>query len=398
MTEIDDMEVGLSLDNSAEDDSFKENENIEKAIVEENIKPVRKLDYTLETPQERNKLVKLIVAETPPEQLTNRYLEILTDYIIFAMDKEERKERKILTDNRMVTVNKRETSFQGLVGKLENGEDGIYNIITNDKNIIFTPKVSITQKDLEEIPELKQLKEAMEIVEQQEKVARGKKKYLLKKQLIEMRKDQYVIKSSYRKPIYCMNLIKSFSQMDLGEKFYIDKVYEDGELISADIKSTGKITFLNPAHVSAILCNYSKLKADAYGRFENDSYYLMQDLDDLIECTLRDDYPLYYDLLIYKIDGKQNIEIKELLYKKYNIKHSLEYISSLWRNKIPKLIAEKAQEEALIWYYTEVEKGQWKKCTRCGQIKLAHNKFFSKNKTSKDGFYSICKCCRNKKK
>ena len=398
MTEIDDIEVGLSLDDSAEDDSFKENENIEKAIVEENIKPVRKLDYTLETPQERNKLVKLIVAETPPEQLTNRYLEILTDYIIFAMDKEERKERKILTDNRMVTVNKRETSFQGLVGKLENGEDGIYNIITNDKNIIFTPKVSITQKDLEEIPELKQLKEAMEIVEQQEKVARGKKKYLLKKQLIEMRKDQYVIKSSYRKPIYCMNLIKSFSQMDLGEKFYIDKVYEDGELISADIKSTGKITFLNPAHVSAILCNYSKLKEDAYGRFENDSYYLMEDLDDLIECTLRDDYPLYYDLLIYKIDGKQNIEIQELLYKKYNIKHSLEYISSLWRNKIPKLIAEKAQEKALIWYYTEIEKGQWKKCTRCGQIKLAHNKFFSKNKTSKDGFYSICKCCRNKKK
>ena len=398
MTEIDDMEVDLSLDDSAEDDSFKENENIEKAIVEENIKPVRKLDYTLETPQERNKLVKLIVAETPPEQLTNRYLEILTDYIIFAMDKEERKERKILTDNRMVTVNKRETSFQGLVGKLENGEDGIYNIITNDKNIIFTPKVSITQKDLEEIPELKQLKEAMEIVEQQEKVARGKKKYLLKKQLIEMRKDQYVIKSSYRKPIYCMNLIKSFSQMDLGEKFYIDKVYEDGELISADIKSTGKITFLNPAHVSAILCNYSKLKEDAYGRFENDSYYLMEDLDDLIECTLRDDYPLYYDLLIYKIDGKQNIEIQELLYEKYNIKHSLEYISSLWRNKIPKLIAEKAQEKALIWYYTEVEKGQWKKCTRCGQIKLAHNKFFSKNKTSKDGFYSICKCCRNKKK
>ena len=392
MIEIDDMEVGLSLDDSAEDDSFKENENIEKAIVEENIKPVRKLDYTLETPQERNKLVKLIVAETPPEQLTNRYLEILTDYIIFAMDKEERKERKILTDNRMVTVNKRETSFQGLVGKLENGEDGIYNIITNDKNIIFT------QKDLEEIPELKQLKEAMEIVEQQEKVARGKKKYLLKKQLIEMRKDQYVIKSSYRKPIYCMNLIKSFSQMDLGEKFYIDKVYEDGELISADIKSTGKITFLNPAHVSAILCNYSKLKEDAYGRFENDSYYLMEDLDDLIECTLRDDYPLYYDLLIYKIDGKQNIEIQELLYEKYNIKHSLEYISSLWRNKIPKLIAEKAQEKALIWYYTEVEKGQWKKCTRCGQIKLAHNKFFSKNKTSKDGFYSICKCCRNKKK
>ena len=79
-----------------------------------------KLDYKLETPTERNELVKKIVEQTPPERLTPKYLEILSDYIIFAMDKEERKQKKILTDNRMVTVNKRETSFQGLVSKLEN--------------------------------------------------------------------------------------------------------------------------------------------------------------------------------------------------------------------------------------------------------------------------------------
>ena len=44
-----------------------------------------------------------------------------------------------------------------------------------------------------------------------------------------------------------------------------------------------------------------------------------------------------------------------------------------------------------------IEKGKYKTCSRCGQIKLAHNKYFSKNKTSKDGFYSICKACRNTK-
>ena len=48
--------------------------------------------------------------------------------------------------------------------------------------------------------------------------------------------------------------------------------------------------------------------------------------------------------------------------------------------------------------HLDVEKGKYKKCSRCGQIKLAHNKYFSKNKTSKDGFYSICKCCRSQKK
>ena len=350
----------------------------------------KKLDYTLKTPQERNELVKKIIDETPPEQLTNRYLEILTDYIIFAMDKEERKEKEILTDNRMVTVNKRETSFQGLAAKFENGEDGLYNIMTNDKNIIFSPKYDITKQDIENIPELKQLREAIEKVEEDFKKASGKRKFLLKKQLISMRQDQYVIKSAYQQPIYFTNTVKSFNQIDLNEKITIA---EDGTL-----NNNGIISFFNPKHISILLCNYSKLKEDAYGKFWSDSYYLMEDLDNLIENSLKDKFPLYYDLLIYKIDGKQNIEIQQLLEKKHGVKHSVEYISSLWRNKIPKLIAETAEKEYLIWHYTTQERGKWKKCSRCGQIKLAHNKFFSKNKTSKDHFYSICKECRNKKK
>jgi len=49
----------------------------------------------------------------------------------------------------MVTINKRETSYEGLAMKFENGEDGLYNIISdNNKNVIFTPKIGITEKDL----------------------------------------------------------------------------------------------------------------------------------------------------------------------------------------------------------------------------------------------------------
>lgn len=391
MADKDNKSSYLSEDEELNDNVIQEeNEKLEEQIIEEDIKPSRKLDYSLQTPEERNELVKKIIDETPPEQLTNKYLEILSDYIIFAMDKEERKQKKILTDNRMVTVNKRETSFQGLAGQLENGEDGIYNMIANDKNIIFTPKICITQKDVDEIPALKNLKKAIEIVEKQEKAATGKRKFMLKKQLIEMRQDQYVIKNSYRQPMYFTNAIKSFSKTNFDEKIEITK---DGE-----VKSDGLVSFFNSKHISALLCNYSKLKEDSWGKFWTDSYFLMEDLDALIERTLKDDYPLYYDLLIYKIDGKQNIEIQALLNEKHGIKHSVEYISSLWRNKIPKLLAEKAQEEYIVWYYTNQEYGKWKKCSRCGQMKLADNRFFSKNKTSKDGFYSICKCCRNKKK
>lgn len=365
-------------------------ELIEESIVKENVKTSKKLDYTLETPEERIAFVNGIINETPPGQLTDKYLEILANYIIFAMTKQERKEKHILTDNRMVTINKRETSFEGLVEKLENGEDGIYNMIANDKNIIFTPKISITQKDLDEIPLLKTLRDSIEEIEKVEKAARGKRKYYLKRQLIEMRQDQYIIKNAYRKPLYCMNGIKSFHSLDLTESIYFDE--------KGNAQSTGKVSMFDPKHVSALLCHYTKLKENVWGKFNSDSYYLMEDLDNLIEDALKEKYPMYFDLVVLKIDGKQNLFIQQYIQDKYDIKHSVEYISSLWRNKIPKILAEKAQEDYLLWHYTHVEQGKWKRCSKCGQIKLAHNRFFSKNKTSKDGFYSICKSCRNKKK
>lgn len=362
---------------------------IEESLEQEDIKPSKKLDYTIQSPQGRSEYTQEVIEASSPEQLTNKYLEILSDYIIFAMDKQERKERKILTENRMVTVNKRETSYQGLVSKFENGEDGVYNLITNDKNMILTPKVSITQKDIDEIPPLKDLRDAIDILEQQEKTATGKRKFLLKKQIIEMRQDQYVIKNEYKAPIYSNSVVKSFSKADLTDHITFDV---DGEPYNS-----GLVSFFNPKHLSAILCNYSLLKQEAYGNFINDSYYLMEDLDVLIETTLKDKYPLYYDLLIYKIDNRSNADIQFLLEQDHGIRHSVEYISSLWRNKIPKLLAEQAKKDYLIWYYSTQEYGHWKRCSRCGEVKLAHNKFFSKNKTSKDGFYSICKDCRNSK-
>ena len=355
---------------------------------QENSNDYIKMDFSLETPEERNELVKKIVEQTPPERLTPFYLEKLTQYIFLA-DKTGKENKKILTDNRLVTVNKRETSFEGLVGKLENGEDGIYNMLADNKHIILTPKVEITAEDIAEIPGMKELKDSIAVVEAEAKKATGRRKYLLKKQIIEMRQDQYVLKNAYRKPMFCTNLIKSFSKLDLSEEITID---ENGE-----VNSTGLINFYKPEHISVLLCNYSKIKEDCWSSFGSDIKWMMMDLDNLIETHLKEQYPLYYKLLIYKIDGKQNLEIQKLLQEEFNILHSIEYISSLWRNKIPKLLAEAAANDWLVWHYTYEEKGQWKKCSRCGQVKLAHNHFFSKNKTSKDHFYSICKACRNAK-
>ena len=349
-----------------------------------------KLDYTIKNAEERKNLVAEIVKQTPPNQLTDKYLEKLSDYIVLAMDKDEKKKREIMTENRMITINKRETSYQGLVSKFENGEDGLWNItIENDKNVLLTPKISISPKDVAEIPALADLTEAIENVKGQVSRASGKRKYNLKKQLIEMCQEQYTIKNTVKQPMFTSNAVKSFAHSDFSENI----TFNDNGIPVSD----GICSFFNPKHLSALLCNYSALKQESYGKFTSDCYYMMLDLDNLIEGALKDTYPLYYDLLIYKIDGRSNAEIQLLLELDHGIKHSVEYISSLWRNKIPKLLAEYEIKRYLNWYYTTQERGKWKKCSRCGEIKLAHNVYFSKNKTSKDGFYSICKDCRNKK-
>ena len=346
-----------------------------------------KLDYTLQTAEERNNYIKTL----PLDSLTPRELELISDYLIFAMDKQEKKDKKILTDNRMVTVNRRETSYDGLVSKFENGEDGVYNLtLDNDKGVLLTHKTVITQKDIDEIPGMRELRQQIEKIEVQEKEARGRRKYLLKKQLIEMRQQQYILKNEWRKPLSCSNITKSYSQINFEEKLYIG---EDGLIHSDDAAS-----FLNPAHLSLLLCDYSRLKEDSWDKMNSDAWALMRDLDDLIEAALNDKYPELYDILISKIDKISNEDIQKLLYEKYHTTYTIERISFLWRNRIPRILADKAEENQLNWYYTFVERGKWKKCSRCGQIKLAHNYFFSKNNTSKDGFYSLCKECRNNKR
>ena len=158
---------------------YKYRRSREEMIITE----TKKLDYSLKTAAERADFIDNLLPTLTNEQLKNKkYMEIMSDYIVSAMTPEEKKQKMILTDNRMITINKRETSFQSLVDKFENGEDGLWNfMIENDKNILLTHKKEITDVDLENIDSLKDLKESIKIIEKKEKEATGKNKYKLKK-------------------------------------------------------------------------------------------------------------------------------------------------------------------------------------------------------------------------
>lgn len=344
-----------------------------------------KLDYTLESPEERKALVEQILQENP--EVSDAYLEVLADYMILSMEKQERKEKKILTENRMATVNKRETSFEGLVAQLENGEDGIYSLMNDGRSVLFTPKIGITKEDLNEIPYLPQLKDAIDSWDAALKRTSGKDAFTIKKALIDMRKDQYVIKQAYRRPVIPAKITHcGITHVSIDDNSYLN---ENNEIVKQGI------TLMDPEVVSAILCNYSKLKEDSYDCFEGDIWYLLQAFEEICDAALKD-FPLYLRLVECKIDGMQNSAIQDTLQVEFGIKHTPEYISSLWRKKIPKMIAAEA-ENRFLYHEFDIQELPMKKCTRCGQNKPAHNNFFSINNTSKDGWYSICKACRNQK-
>lgn len=122
------------------------------------------LDYSLETPEERVTYVKNLIKNE--KYLNASTLKILADYILFIRDrnqtkKERKEEHPILTPNREFTIDKRQISYEGLVDKLENGEDGIYNIIRQDKNQILDPKDPISPEDIDNIPGIK---ECMDVI------------------------------------------------------------------------------------------------------------------------------------------------------------------------------------------------------------------------------------------
>lgn len=350
------------------------------------------LDYTLNTVEERVALVNKIAAEAAPSRLTPKYLTILGNYILDARSKEEKRDKTILTDNRMVTINKREISYEELSEKLESGEDGIYNLIQPNKEMPLTTKASITEEDVAAIPELNRLREKISQLEKQAAAATGKQKYILKKTIIDMRRDQYILKNMFNPAAVSgsggsRSLQKS--DIELDEEIYMDSNKEP--------VSKGPVSFFNPAHISAILCHYDILLEGLRYSYNNDFHYLMRDFNQLLEEALAP-YPLYKEIVQQKVCGKEGTAIKAHLLSKFNTTHTVEYISVLWRKKIPKIIAEKAKENYINWYYTYIEPLPKKTCSKCGQTKLAHSRFFSKNSTSKDGWYSLCKSCRNKKK
>ena len=311
------------------------------------------LDYSLTTPEERVAYTKKLLKDTPPPY-NNNTLKILADYILFTHDRNQTKKERtktypILTPNRELTIDKRQVSYEGLAEKLENGEDGLYNLIRIDKGQILDPKDPITEEDIDTIPGIKECMDVIASLKNQLETASKYQRKQLNQAIIDTWKQAYLIKGSFHQ----IGRIKSTSQI---------KTLASIPIPEEDLHS--------------------------------DMHWHLIDLENLASKALEHKHPLLWWLLVYKVDGLTNEEIQEKLYDQFGEWHSEQYYSTTWRKRIPKLISEQYAKDYVIWYYTYVEKGYWKKCSKCGRVKLGHPLFYAKN-SSKDRWYSQCKQCKN---
>ena len=76
--------------------------------------------------------------------------------------------------------------------------------------------------------------------------------------------------------------------------------------VTGDVTSTSRISLYNAKHISALLCNYSKIKQECKDDFMSDAYYIIKNLDNLVNTVLKPSYSLLFDILVYKIKGMSN--------------------------------------------------------------------------------------------
>lgn len=377
---------------------------------------IKKLNYDLQYAEDRCELVRRILEEDRDfwteylssksfrdKQIKNKNsilaendfslvaLSIMADYLVFPKFKNQEEQqqheiRKSLKSSKVIPVG---------------GIKDIHKIVQKNKSINYrNKKQMITKQDLIDFKDLQQINNVLIEIEKligrtpkerKEKQQENLKKYghatlrKLKRIYNDLKRDMIIIKEKLRGTIYFKRATKGTTKITFEE----DTGYynESGDYIEV---SENRIDFGKADHISALLNYYSQLKQRFYDDINSEMWAILLDLDNLIENTKLRDFER--EILILKIDKMPNDEISKILKEKYDLELSNVRISQIFNEEIPKKIVETYRQQREDWIFTFKVKGEYKKCSKCGEVKLT--KYFSPKKDSKDGYHSYCRNCR----
>lgn len=247
--------------------------------------------------------------------------------------------------------------------------------------------------------------------------------YLKKRHLlVELRREQYTIKDLYR-PIKSLHSVSSaqLSQsistietdypvapigliggLPIQEKLFPKDRYPiPSDFTQKELKSilqfywaralqTNTYDFRNPEHVGKTFEQFQQLDSERNDDILSNSNNFLNTLQFYIARADLSD--IQREILDFKLRKVSNPDIAQYINKKYNKSYTINYISTIFRQKIIPQICAAAQIHAeIIENLTFPE--NFKKCKTCGRILLISPINFVRKSRSPDGYSTQCKIC-----
>lgn len=355
------------------------------------------LDFNLQAYQERVGLVKFLDEQGLLSMCSPSELDKVANYLLYAEDVDAEVELK--------EGSKKKVSYETLIESTL-GENTIQK--SQEVSIYKIPRPTIDREKDADIPGMKDLWEAIDIVDEQYRyckdVLEGKReldpnrkliptyqtKYFMREWMIDLRREQFLLKDIFR-PTICNT--PSFAS-HVKKPDCIGMKIDNNILCDNDMM----VDYGNWKHIYAMLKYYSGMKAVVDGNPYHDWWYMYEFLDELINRVRWS--PEHKIILWRKINRVPNedivAELERLGYKAY----SVNYISTIWKQHISKRIAKQAR----LWWKEKQYRPdgtldhmtKWKICAKCGRQLFADEINFGK---SQDGLWKdVCKDCSYKEK
>ena len=352
------------------------------------------LDFNLQAYQERLGLVNFLdeqgyLAMCPPTEL-----EKVANYLLYAEDVDAEVELK--------EGSKKKVSYEALIESAL-GESTIQK--SEEISIYKVPRQCIDREKDKDIPYMQSLWECIDYITEHyqycKDVLEGKRdmdinrkliptyqtKYFLREWMIDLRREQFLLKDSYNPPIGTA----------LTFPFYVEKPDNIGIRVGKNIVCDYplQVDFGNWKHLHAMLKYYGGMKAKTDGQPLHPWWDMYNLLDILIKkAKLTEEQQLILDAKIAHISNEDIVrELEKMGGKTY----SVNYVSTIWKQHITKRMA----KAAYLWYEEEKYRigadpeniKRWKYCPQCRRMLYGHELNFSKTQTGE--WKDTCKDCMN---
>lgn len=402
-----------------------------------------KLDFSISGSADRSAFVNDFFNANPNYKPTQSELETLSNYILYGKDSDGTS----VVDRGEVDI---DTKYKSYAKRKAESLDELMDTPGFNENTIVTkyvyrhpkpPKIDRTDEAIAAIPGMKELWKAIDKMAHILGVCDGTIEqdpanlievsaysqtdlYRLKHNLIDLRKQQYVLKESHRPTEHTFNpnvhkgscgeapqqpidweqywfYPLGLRLMPLDGRFDNPQDYEKkltpwDKLQSLDepyLKVKKIIDFTNSEHIYLLAKQYQDLCVG----MEQDHDGLCAAIIDTLEfyaakADLAESRQLIWEL---KCGQCGNSTIRERVNKQFGTSYNENYISTLFKQNICGDIAEAARLHA-DYFLNRDNESAWKICTHCGQRKLRDTREFMRKSKSSDGLASRCKKCESK--